>query len=1837
MTAFTPETPLGRDVQALLLEFPQGLTLTELLRLLRIEKSRMVSEVNLRAILGHPRVFTSISGDRYVLAGRESQAIKTEPEKDEPVESREDKWSRPFIANLPCARTNYVVFDIETTGTNPESDRIIQIAALKIIDGSPHAIRNWYINPGEVEIPYTLQVKLGLTTNPDILEAIKTAPRIEDVLPRLIGFIGHLPIVAHNARFDASFVTNALNEQPFDNPLVDSLELALLLMPHLQSHQLEQIAQEVGINIDALSKEWAELDIDTNITTHEVSSHSLHNAITDVYVLYRTYTQLLEKMNGKGATHYVLSALLPEAFADKSLFKGVEDDLLGSLRSQCNWAMNPNESFLPITTPSAEQVLTDYLASKARQPRAGQLEMQQMVNRAVAEGHYTMIEAPTGTGKTLAYLTAAVHQALRGNTRIALSTAYRNLQDQLLEEIGDFNRYGKVKFRSQLLKGVSNYICWSQFSRYIQEGDPRNGKLIRSLTLVERFVLAYVALRLPASKHGTLDELNYWLLERFPVARAVVHQLRATAACDPNLQPSCSACPMPAAYKNAREADIVIINHALWLADPQRMPPFAHLILDEAHTLEDVATNALTEEVSEETMSNLINHLFDQRTERGLLPRIRASTTHGPTLEAAAGAISASRQARLLVEDFGQFLVQFIRRCAGRIDAKYGASYRLEAAPEKIHGPRWQRVEDAHYQLFGLYLSNLIEALDRLLQASTEAADLRFANAIRRELVELRDELSKQRKLAHELVRVNDQNLVYWVEVGPPLDPSNEERDPKPKSWAFKAAPIDVGRALQPFYEALASVSLVSATLALRGNDFSFFIERLGLSERLESRYLRKLPPALPYAQRVFLGLADYFTYAPLEHTIQSFKEELANELTLLLHFTDGRALGLFTARERMESVASRIKHALAQHGIPLYVQTPDSSRRRLLEEFRAREESVLFGLRSFWEGVDAPGATLSFVLMEKLPFPLLIAPVHRARAEELARRGKSEFEDYMLPLMLLQFKQGFGRLMRREDDCGAVILFDKRIHRKPYKADLLNSLPGFLPRDAQAERSRPRFYRAIAELFPSLIDVEAKANLLASLPEDLLLNFEAILQRYQLPEVIPHEEYDSYRPTLLAALKALFGIDQFRLIGTLDAQEQVIRHILAGEDVLGVLPTGAGKSLTFQLPALLRKGVTLVFSPLIALMKDQVAGLNERGIEIVGAIYSGQSASEREDVLERMRRGRARLVYIAPERLRDPRLLEALSDTKIRQVVVDEAHCVYMWGPSFRPDFLYLPRLFDALGYRPPIAALTATATPEMQQAVIEALRLNDPVCVIAPIDRPELQFIVYNARSRYLPIRSRNDRLRTLLRILRAADCDRPSILIYVATTVEADQLARLLRIAGYDARAYHGKMDPAERASVQELFMDDHINMVVCTKAFGMGIDKANIRYVIHYQMPGDLESYFQEAGRAGRDRNTAYCILLYHSSDIKTQEFFIEHGTPDEQTINLVLQDLVAVPGNTLYVDPEQMQDRIGLEEVQLRVALHHLEAQGYLRRSTDFTLSGALTFQITTEEAVANWRSDADPDADLLACMAELLQWPAFRKTEVSPLSIARALGVLPSDVDRLLLRLSSRREAIYQPWRRGFALEKTDKMGCGAVVPAGALAANQHREQLRYKLVQMVGYAERNEFCRRATVLDYFGQREHAGCAGCDVCRPDQKWPWSLESSQDYATPDAYIDPAFLILEAAYWNLRRADRYRAPYGTGTLLAILKGDLFTATRFENDPHLKQWRIGQLRSCPHWGALSLLRSRDRIVTQTVERLIIEGYIARAEHKIDEGIRYEFLALTQKGTDQLISGRLLQWGMK
>lgn len=504
---FTPETPLGQDVQAILIQHPEGLRLDEIRRLLRRERSLHVSLENLRELLGDVRAFSLLPDDRYVLAGSEQQPSSRQAASIRPSEL-ETVWDGPLIVNLPCARTDYVVFDLETTGTDPSQDRIIQIAALKVAGGLPVAARNWYVNPGDVAIPYTVKTKLHMIETPALEKAITDAPSLDTVMPEFQAFVGDLPLVAHNARFDGRFLAAALGLDLLPTPMVDNLELALLLYPNLASHQLSRLAESTGLQMDLLESQWTGLSLDTNFAAHHVSSATFHDAVTDVYVLFRIYERLLQELDENNDVRDLVKALLPEAFELGAEYTGIDPEELSGWRARCDWSLRPGDTTSAQATPDPDDLLTNYLAAKGHRPRTGQLEMQSMVTSAMANDQYAMIEAPTGTGKTLAYLTAAVYSALTEGRRVALSTAYRNLQDQLLGEIRGLQRSGVVAFRSQLLKGVGNYLCWSQIARYLDVGASSSATPEPSLTVAERYVLAYIVLWLPGSTSGTTDELS---------------------------------------------------------------------------------------------------------------------------------------------------------------------------------------------------------------------------------------------------------------------------------------------------------------------------------------------------------------------------------------------------------------------------------------------------------------------------------------------------------------------------------------------------------------------------------------------------------------------------------------------------------------------------------------------------------------------------------------------------------------------------------------------------------------------------------------------------------------------------------------------------------------------------------------------------------------------------------------------------------------------------------------------------------------------------------------------------------------------------------------------------------------------------------------------------------------------------------------------------------------------------------------------------------------------------------------------------------------------------------
>ena len=340
------------------------------------------------------------------------------------------------------------------------------------------------------------------------------------------------------------------------------------------------------------------------------------------------------------------------------------------------------------------------------------------------------------------------------------------------------------------------------------------------------------------------------------------------------------------------------------------------------------------------------------------------------------------------------------------------------------------------------------------------------------------------------------------------------------------------------------------------------------------------------------------------------------------------------------------------------------------------------------------------------------------------------------------------------------------------------------------------------------------------------------------------------------AVLKRVFGYETFR-----EGQKETIDAILAGRDVLAVMPTGSGKSICYQVPALSLPGCALVISPLISLMKDQVAALKQSG---VAAAFLNSSLSERQmdAALTNLADSRYKLVYVAPERLLTPRFLRVCRALTISMVAVDEAHCISQWGQDFRPSYLDIPKFMDALPARPRLCAFTATATKRVRGDIQRLLRLENPFALVTGFDRPNLRFFVERPR----------DRMAALERVLSAHEGQ--SGIIYCATRKAVEQVCDKLRARGVTATRYHAGLSDAERRQNQEDFSYDRARVMVATNAFGMGIDKADVRFVVHYNMPKDLESYYQEAGRAGRDGEPADCVLLFGKADVVTQRFFIE---------------------------------------------------------------------------------------------------------------------------------------------------------------------------------------------------------------------------------------------------------------------------------------------------------------------------------------------------------------------------
>ncbi|HKG91699.1 MAG TPA: ATP-dependent DNA helicase RecQ, partial [Gemmatimonadaceae bacterium] len=557
------------------------------------------------------------------------------------------------------------------------------------------------------------------------------------------------------------------------------------------------------------------------------------------------------------------------------------------------------------------------------------------------------------------------------------------------------------------------------------------------------------------------------------------------------------------------------------------------------------------------------------------------------------------------------------------------------------------------------------------------------------------------------------------------------------------------------------------------------------------------------------------------------------------------------------------------------------------------------------------------------------------------------------------------------------------------------------------------------------------------------------------------------------ALLRSSFGYDDFR-----PGQEQAVRAVLEGRDTLVILPTGGGKSLCYQIPALLMPGLTVVVSPLISLMKDQVDALTARGLPAT-FINSTLTASQVADRLSRAARGEVKMLYVAPERFDAGSAAERLRAMGISLLAVDEAHCISEWGHDFRPSYLRMASVRERLG-NPPTIALTATATQEVRRDIAHQLHLADPAIVISGFDRKNLHYHVVSTKTE-------SDKDRALVEILKSRD---GLAVVYASTRKAVEKITEVLSRARVDAVGYHAGLDDAHRHEVQDAFMKEGVRVIVATNAFGMGIDKPNVRLVIHHAMPGTLEAYYQEAGRAGRDGQHSDCFLLHAFPDRFTHEFFIKGANPDRALIEKVYDVLRrrADPTGLVRSTPEEiaafLPSKTSPREVES--ALRILARDGALRVEPD-SASRVFVRLIATPDRI---KRELGGEADVGA--RELLRalWRAVGKSlnegaavdlEGLPPGFGGASSALP-----VLTELQARQFLVFDRTGGGLRLANSKAPLSSFSIDWDSIERRRRVEMSKLDTMQKYAYAPG---CRRSFVLKYFGDpAARPKCEGCDNC-----------------------------------------------------------------------------------------------------------------------------------------------------
>ncbi|MFG2109822.1 RecQ family ATP-dependent DNA helicase [Micromonospora chersina] len=1425
--------------------------------------------------------------------------------------------------------------------------------------------------------------------------------------------------------------------------------------------------------------------------------------------------------------------------------------------------------------------------------RPSQREMSSAVGEVLDDGGLLAVEAPTGTGKSLAYLTPAAGRAGGARRPVVVATATKVLQQQLRRDVTRLREQGLFSVPLRQLFGVSNYICPREIAAAL-DGFSED-------TEPDQWLAVAVAIRgLAVSQVGVWDDIADLPFSRGRPAYAAARDVLRTDArsCERQRCAWVATCPL---FKRlagmAERPGVLAVNHALiaaWARLAQqgvRSPGdvladgAGDLVFDEAHELEDSLTAAWTEAVGRRELLGLATRL-DGRS--GLDRQLRRLVASGIDLRAGRQFPAMARRLRRDCDGLTSSVLRYLH--------EYGGTSR-SAVPRSgvVHGrPEYRQLVEEVRQT-GRGLRELLTELKTVEAAArTRLAEVGDGHPLLRSVVSRLAGLTHAATDAGEVLGrlrdLPDEHLwVYRLSADPPSDslpgPAAEEQ----LNWTFECIPVDIGPA---FADAVVrparSVTLTSATLTT-GGTFDYVASRLGIRVEPGSSQPgvfdgRQLSSPFDYAAQSAVVLTSHLP-VPVPSQEREFVEDLARDQVGLLSLTGGRSMTLFAARRRMEAVAHLVRQrgdALAERGVRLLVQG-EAGRGEIADRFRADSGTVVYGLRSYWQGFDAPGDTLSYLVIEKPPYPHPDDAVVSARARAIADRGDDPFLEYVVPKTAVLLAQGFGRLIRTESDRGVALICDRRM-QSPSSANrlLLSTLPG--PQLHHAVDRDDAWHYALRFVTGEEPDLSAALALAGS-------EVDAIVQRLRLT---PGEDPE---PKLREGARLLFGVEELR-----EEQLQLMLAHLAGCDTVGILPTGTGKSLCFQLPALLRPQdrATVVVSPLVALIKDQLDDLRgRRGLRGVQGITGSTPAAVRNEILRDLAGGKVRLLYVSPERLvRDPVLRVALERQDLAGLVVDEAHCVSDWGHDFRPEFRQVSRAVAHLD-RAPRMALTATATRPVAQDIIATLELRDPVTVTRPSDRPNLRF-------RVTKVTDERERARELLRIATAMGTT-PGI-VYASRRAITEEIAALLRRAGLAARHYHAGMVPEQREAVQDDFLAGTTQIIVATKAFGMGVNKPDVGWVVHYDLPESLDAYVQEAGRAARAAQLrGDCVLLYSGGDIARRRAQVANTAEGDrraqaQRVLTLLREQRQRGGDVVF-HPEELAEAAGVEADELNVLLGWLERARAVEQLPDCSARG--TVHVGTREP------EDEQQRRRFRHMSVLLRMRPQVGSRIDFDRLEQEHGIDPDELENDLVAWSLDRLITFSSSQRYRRLRLRSREVDTAVLTREIRRWNAWQREQLDAVISYVGGTQ----CRRATIVRYFGFSPYT-CGDqserCDACGGPAAWH-DLPASA-VPDPENLVNVELTVLQAVAWaSTLRTGRYGA---VGLKAAVLGAEVLAGGH----------PIGAgLRRCPQFGALRHVRGAERRWDQAAARLVAEGLLARDEVSRDSR-SYMSLAITDAGRERL-----------